>query len=73
MKVDIERVKNYKAIKLMTRIKEDLVLKTMPQFPSKMVMVGVPFRLRRNLKYGWEIDKFRLPHKIALSMRGEGP
>ena len=51
-KVDIERVVNYKDIMmLLTRIKEYLMLKTMPQLLSTMVMVGVMSQLRRNMKY----------------------
>ena len=44
-KVDIENVKIYEAIMvLLTKIKEDLVLRMVPRFPSKMVMVGVLFQ-----------------------------
>ena len=51
-KVDIENVKIYEAIMvLLTKIKEDLVLRTVPRFPSRMVMVGVLFQLRGNLMY----------------------
>ena len=51
-KMDLERAVDCKAIMmLLTRIKEDLVLKMMPQFPSKMVMVGVLLQLRGNMKY----------------------
>ena len=41
MKVDIERVENYEAIMMsLSKIKKDLVLRTVPLFASKMVMVG---------------------------------
>ena len=52
-KVDLKRAVDYKAIMmlmLLTMIKT-MVLKIMPQFPSKMVMVGVLFQLRGNMKY----------------------
>jgi hypothetical protein len=51
-KVDIERMENYEAIMMsLTKIKKDLVMRTMPLFPFKMVMVGVVFQLRGNLMY----------------------
>ena len=51
-KVDIENVKIYEAIMvLLTKIKEDLVLRMVPRFPSKIVMVGVLFQLRGYLMY----------------------
>ena len=43
-KVDLERVKNYEAIMmLLTKTKEDQVLRTVALFPSKMGMVGLLF------------------------------
>ena len=48
-KVDLERVKNYEAIMmLLTKTKEDQVLRTVALFPSKMGMVGLLFMFQLN-------------------------
>ena len=48
-KVDSRILKSYKAImKLLTGIKEDVVLRKVPLFLSRMVMVEVLLRLQLN-------------------------
>ena len=48
-KVDLERVENYEAIMmLLTKTKEDQVLRMVALFPSKMGMVGLLFMFQFN-------------------------
>ena len=48
-KVDLQRVENYEAIMMfLTKNKKDLVLRTVPLFPCKIVMVRLLFMFQLN-------------------------